>query len=102
MGARLAGRDALCELRDLDVSGQLRRARHLPAYIGPVSSRSRERDPLPDADAWATTLMVLGPEQGLAVAEAQNLAVYLLVKTDAGIEAKHSKAFAMYLPHPLQ
>ncbi len=55
-----------------------------------------------DADAWATALMVLGPEQGLAVAEAQNLAVYLLVKTDTGIEAKHSRAFAMYLPHPLQ
>lgn len=51
-----------------------------------------------DADAWATAMMVLGPEQGLAVANAQNLAVYLLVMTEAGLQAVHSQAFAVYLP----
>lgn len=55
-----------------------------------------------DADAWATAMMVLGPEQGLVVADAQNLAVYMLVKTDSGLEARHSRAFAMYLPPALK
>lgn len=55
-----------------------------------------------DADAWATAMMVLGPEQGLVVANAQNLAVYMLVKTDSGLEARHSRAFAMYLPPALK
>ena len=36
------------------------------------------------ADAWATALMVLGPGEGLRVAEAEGLAVYLIERTDAG------------------
>ncbi len=55
-----------------------------------------------DADAWATAMMVLGPEQGIAVANAQNLAVFMLVKTDKGLEALQSRAFGMYLPAPKQ
>jgi len=50
-----------------------------------------------DADGWATAMMVLGPEQGIAVANAQHLAVYMLVMTDEGLQAKHSKAFAVYM-----
>lgn len=55
-----------------------------------------------EADAWATAMMVLGPAQGLEVADAQNLAVYLLVKTDEGFEARHSRAFSVYLPAGVQ
>lgn len=51
-----------------------------------------------EADAWATAMMVLGPEQGLMVADAENLAVYLLVKTDTGFDSMHSRAFSLYLP----
>jgi len=36
------------------------------------------------ADAWATALMVLGPEEGLRVAAAEGLAVYLIVRTEGG------------------
>jgi thiamine biosynthesis lipoprotein len=36
------------------------------------------------ADAWATALTVLGPAEGLQVAEAEGLAVYLIVRTDSG------------------
>lgn len=50
-----------------------------------------------DADGWATAMMVLGPEQGIAVADALHLAVYMLVMTDEGIQVKHSKAFAVYM-----
>lgn len=42
------------------------------------------------ADAWATAINVLGPEQGLAVAESQELAVLLLVRTDDGVEQRTS------------
>lgn len=36
------------------------------------------------ADAWATALMVLGPEAGLRLAQQQDLAVYMIIRTDAG------------------
>ena len=36
------------------------------------------------ADAWATALMVLGPEAGFAVAERQGLAAYFIVRTRSG------------------
>lgn len=55
-----------------------------------------------EADAWATAMMALGPNQGLQIAESQNLAVYLLVKTDTGFEAVHSRAFAVYLAKQVQ
>ncbi|WP_189442689.1 FAD:protein FMN transferase [Salinicola rhizosphaerae] len=49
------------------------------------------------ADALATAIDVLGPQGGLDMAERENLAVYLIVKTDQGFEAKASKAFQRYL-----
>ena len=33
-----------------------------------------------DADAWATAIMVLGPKQGMEVAEANNMSVYMILK----------------------
>ena len=36
------------------------------------------------ADAYATTLMVLGPEEGFAWAEARGLAVYLMIRGEDG------------------
>ena len=55
-----------------------------------------------EADAWATAMMVLGPDQALAVAQANHLAVYLLVKSGDGFEVRSSEAFAMYLKPELQ
>jgi thiamine biosynthesis lipoprotein len=48
------------------------------------------------ADAWATALDVLGPDEGLALAERQGLAAYFLVRTDAGFEVRTSSAFEPY------
>lgn len=50
-----------------------------------------------EADAWATAIMVLGAEQGLALAEQKNLAIYMLVKQGEGFEVKYSSAFSAYL-----
>jgi len=48
------------------------------------------------ADAWATAINVLGPDEGLARAEQLGLAVYLLVRTESGFETRASSAFAAY------
>lgn len=49
------------------------------------------------ADAWATALMVMGPEKGLKHANKEGLMAYFLVKTGKGIEEKATEAFTMYL-----
>lgn len=49
------------------------------------------------ADGLATGLMVLGEEQGMAVAEQHHLAVLMMVKTDTGFEERVSEAFRPYL-----
>ena len=50
-----------------------------------------------DADAWATAMMVLGPEQGMDLAETKNLPVYMILKSEKGFEVRYSSAFARYL-----
>lgn len=50
-----------------------------------------------EADALATVILVQGPERGLRFAEQHGLAVYLLVRTDDGFEARYSKAFERHL-----
>ena len=46
------------------------------------------------ADAWATALMVLGPEQGYNIAEQQNLAVLFIIKTGQGFVEKETPLFS--------
>ena len=47
------------------------------------------------ADAMATALIVLGPEQGLALAEREALAAYFIVRErDGGFSERQSSAFA--------
>ncbi len=45
------------------------------------------------ADAWATAINVLGPIKGLEVAEKENLAVYMIVKTEDGYADIQSESF---------
>lgn len=49
------------------------------------------------ADALATAMMVMGPEDSLMLAEEYNLPVYILVKEADGFKVQYSKAFAHYL-----
>ena len=46
------------------------------------------------ADAWATALMILGPEEGLSVADELGLAVLFLVREDESFQELPSRAFA--------
>ncbi|MGR3806485.1 FAD:protein FMN transferase [Pasteurella testudinis] len=45
------------------------------------------------ADGLATGLFVLGADRALAIAEKNNLAIYLIIKTNSGFETKMSSAF---------
>jgi len=49
------------------------------------------------ADAWATAMMVLGEKEGLQLAEKQQLAVYMLVRSGDGFCEQASSAFMPYL-----
>jgi thiamine biosynthesis lipoprotein len=52
------------------------------------------------ADAWATALTVLGPEQALAVAQQQGLAVYFIQRDGEDFAHRHTEAFRHYLSAP--
>ena len=45
------------------------------------------------ADALATALLVMGPEDGMAFAESEGLAVLMLLRTDDGFEERQTAAF---------
>ena len=45
------------------------------------------------ADALATALLVLGPEEGLALANNEGLAVLMLIRANGGFEERRSAAF---------
>ena len=49
------------------------------------------------ADAWATALNVLGPEKGMALANAEQLAVYMIVKDGDGFTDTQSVTFSQLL-----
>ena len=49
------------------------------------------------ADAWATMLMLLGEEQGLKIAEQQELAVWFIYHTENGFETMNTRPFEQYL-----
>lgn len=50
-----------------------------------------------EADAWATALSVIGPTDALAVADRNNLAVFLIVKSEDGFKESYNSLFAPYL-----
>lgn len=49
------------------------------------------------ADGYATALDVLGPEQGLAVAEREGLAVLFVIRRQGGFEERYTEAFEKLL-----
>lgn len=49
------------------------------------------------ADGWATALSVIGSEKALAIADREDIAVLLLVKTPEGFELQVNSAFEVYM-----
>lgn len=50
-----------------------------------------------EADGLATAINVLGPEAGLALAREQNVAAFVIIKTERGFSEAYSPAFEAYL-----
>ncbi|MES2627000.1 MAG: FAD:protein FMN transferase [Pseudomonadota bacterium] len=50
-----------------------------------------------EADAWATALMVLGPEAGKTLADSENLAAYFIMRNGVAFEHTYTAAFARFL-----
>ncbi len=50
------------------------------------------------SDAWATALMVLGPEKGFEAAENEGLAAYFIFEDESGMKSKMTKLFKELLP----
>ncbi|MDQ2075595.1 FAD:protein FMN transferase [Marinimicrobium sp. ABcell2] len=50
-----------------------------------------------EADAWATAISVLGEDRGMALAEQEQLPVYMILIEDEGFSDRHSSAFKPYL-----
>lgn len=50
-----------------------------------------------EADAFATAIDVMGPQRGLAMAEREDLAVYILARGEDGFVASYSPAFEQYI-----
>lgn len=50
------------------------------------------------ADAWATALNVLGPDEGYRLAEQRGMAAYFIRHTERGPEVRYTKAFQVFLP----
>ena len=53
-----------------------------------------------EADAYATALNVLGPEEGFALAERLNLAAYFIERTAEGFGARYTAPMQSYLGQP--
>ena len=49
-----------------------------------------------EADAWATAMMVLGDKKGLELANALDLAVYMVINEGQILKSSNSKAFEAY------
>ena len=50
-----------------------------------------------EADGWATVMSVLGPEAGLALAEARGLAVSFIAATEGGFIEQGSSSMANWI-----
>lgn len=68
--------------------------RHKGVSVSVVSSEATR------ADAWATALNVLGPDEGHALAEARQIPAYFIYHSDKGPQVRHTTAFRPFLPIP--
>jgi thiamine biosynthesis lipoprotein len=61
-----------------------------------LTSVSVIADSCAEADAWATAMMVLGHKKGLELANALDLAVYMVLNEGQTLKFTNSKAFEAY------
>lgn len=80
--------------------------RHYPHIIDPATARPVEHPPMAvsvvadttmEADAWATALVVLGPERGYSLAQARGLAVLFVTASGPAFDVRVTDAFRAHL-----
>ena len=98
-------------IRDSSTSGSTQNffeqdGRHYSHIIDPRTARPVEYPPIAvsvvadttmEADAWATSLVVLGPERGYALAQARGLAALLVTASGPTFDVRVTDAFRAYL-----
>lgn len=99
-GRRVLGEIVVLDNRAIATSGTTRDyfeegGRHYSHTIDPATARPVEHPPMAvsvvadtamEADAWATALLVLGPERGYALAQARGLAALLVTAAGRGFD----------------
>jgi len=80
--------------------------RHYSHTIDPATARPVDDPPMAvsviadttmEADAWATALLVLGPERGYSLAQARGLAALLVTAAGATFEERVTDAFRAHV-----
>ena len=110
-GRRVVGEIVGLENRAIATSGTTQDffeldGRHYSHIIDPKTARPVEHPPIAvsvvadtamEADAWATALVVLGPERGYALAQARGLAVLFVTASGPTFDVHVTDAFRAYL-----
>jgi thiamine biosynthesis lipoprotein len=110
-GRHVVGEIALLENRAIATSGTTQDffdedGRHYSHIIDPKTARPVETPPMAasvvadttmEADAWATALIVLGPERGYALAQARAIAALLVTASGPAFDVRVTDAFRAHL-----
>jgi thiamine biosynthesis lipoprotein len=110
-GGRLLGEVVVLENRAIATSGTTRDffeqdGRHYSHCIDPRTARPVEHPPMAvsvvadtamEADAWATALLVLGPERGFSLAQAHGLAALLVTASGSTFHVRVTDALRAHL-----
>jgi FAD:protein FMN transferase len=110
-GRHVVGEIVALENRGISTSGSTQNffeqdGRHYSHIIDPRTARPVAHPPIAvsvvadttmEADAWATALVVLGPERGYALAQARGLAALFVTASRAAFDVRVTDAFRAYL-----
>jgi len=110
-GRRLLGEIVVLENRAIATSGTTQNffdqdGRHYSHIIDPKTARPVEHPPIAvsvvadttmEADAWATALLVLGPERGYSLAQARDLAALLVTASGPTFDVRITDALRPHL-----
>lgn len=110
-GSRILGEIVVLENRAIATSGTTRDffeqdGRHYSHCIDPRTARPVEHPPMAvsvvadtamEADAWATALLVLGPEQGHSLAQTHGLAALLVTASGSSYDVRVTDALRTHV-----
>ena len=110
-GQHVVGEIVVLENRAIATSGTTQDffdqdGRHYPHIIDPMTARPVEHPPMAasviadtamEADAWATALVVLGPERGYSLAQSRGLAALLVTASGSTFDVRVTDALRTHL-----